>query len=95
MLTEYRNQIDRIDDQLVELLAQRFEVVRHVGIHKKELGLPALQPGRWQEVLEKRMKTADSYGISRKFITDIWNRIHAYALEIEETESITEKPFRV
>ncbi|MDD2917267.1 MAG: chorismate mutase [Candidatus Gracilibacteria bacterium] len=84
MLTDFRNQIDQIDDQLIELLAKRFEVVKQVGIYKKEHNLPPLQPGRWQEVLDKRTRKAGEFGLDATFVVDVWNRIHEYALELEE-----------
>ena len=84
MLTQFRNQIDSIDDQLIELLAKRFEVVKQVGAYKKEHHLPPLQPGRWQEVLEKRTQKAEEFALDSEFVVDVWNRIHEYALELEE-----------
>lgn len=84
MLTDFRNQIDQIDDQLIELLAKRFEVVKQVGIYKKEHNLPPLQPARWQEVLAKRSHKALEYQLDSQFVVDIWNRIHEYALNLEK-----------
>lgn len=86
MLTHFRNQIDHIDDTLVDLLAQRFEIVKQVGTYKKENNISSLQPTRWQEVLSKRTQKADEYGLDNHFIIDIWNRIHEYSLELEEKE---------
>ncbi len=85
-LIQYRNQIDTIDTAIIELLAQRFEVVKLVGEYKKSQDLPALQPNRWKEVLKSREEKAKIYGIHPDFIDDIWNRIHEYALELEEIE---------
>lgn len=82
-LIQYRNQIDAIDTAIIELLAQRFEVVKLVGEYKKSQNLPALQPNRWKEVLESRKEKAKTYGIQPNFIDDVWNRIHEYALELE------------
>lgn len=86
MLTHFRNQIDHIDDALIDLLAQRFEIVKQVGIYKKENNISSLQSARWQEVLTKRTQKADEYGLDNHCIIDIWNRIHEYALELEERE---------
>jgi chorismate mutase len=83
-LIEYRNKIDNIDNQIIELLAKRFEIVKQVGHYKKEHHLPPLQPGRWQEVLEDKIQKAQKYNIDKNCIVDIWNRIHEAALEIEK-----------
>ena len=84
MLTNFRNQIDQIDDQLIELLAKRFEVVKQVGIYKKETDTPSLQPGRWQEVLDKRTRKAEELSLNSEFVVEVWNRIHEHALELEK-----------
>lgn len=95
MLTNFRNQIDQIDDQLIELLAKRFEIVKQVGTYKKERNLAPLQPGRWQEVLNKRTKKAQESGLDSEFVVDVWNRIHEYALELEEKEKMRVIPNEV
>ena len=47
-LTELRSQIDKLDDQLLELLSRRMRVSRDIGQYKKEHNMPAPgRPGRW------------------------------------------------
>lgn len=83
-LQNYRNQIDQIDAELIELLAERFEVVKKVWEYKKLNNLPPLQTGRWQEVLESKKKLALEKWIDPVFIENIWNEIHTYALILEK-----------
>ncbi len=52
-LNDYRREIDEIDGQLIPLFERRMEVVREIGRYKKERGLPILQSGREEEVLQK------------------------------------------
>ncbi len=52
-LKECREKIDRIDDQLCALFAQRMEIVEQVARYKKENGLPVLNTSREREVLER------------------------------------------
>ena len=51
-LSELRGQIDRIDDELVKLFAQRMEVSSQIGSYKKEKGLPVFVPAREREKLQ-------------------------------------------
>lgn len=53
ILQEYRNQIDTIDKELVYLLSRRFEAVKTIWELKKQNKAEALQPWRWQQVLDK------------------------------------------
>ncbi|MDD5770394.1 MAG: chorismate mutase [Candidatus Gracilibacteria bacterium] len=80
----YRDQINNIDSQIIELLAKRFEVVKNVGIYKKANNINPFQPNRWQEVLKSRKQKAQKLGINQDFIENIWNEIHKYSLELEK-----------
>ena len=50
-LNELRLEIDKIDDQLVELFAQRMNVSARIADYKKENGLPIFVPAREAEKL--------------------------------------------
>ena len=39
-LQDYREQIDRIDDELLQLFKERMDVSRRIAMYKKENGLP-------------------------------------------------------
>ncbi|MDD5197568.1 MAG: chorismate mutase [Candidatus Gracilibacteria bacterium] len=82
-LLSYRERIDEIDEALIELLGERFQFVKQVGIYKKEHNLPPLQPGRWAEVVRTRTAWAVERGLSPEFIEKLWNDLHEYALEEE------------
>ena len=53
-LTELRSQIDKLDDQLLELLSRRMRVSRDIGQYKKEHNMPVLQTQRYEELLARR-----------------------------------------
>lgn len=48
-----RKDIDLLDQEICELLLNRFSVVRHIGAVKKKEGLPVTNAGREAVVLEK------------------------------------------
>ena len=50
-LNELRLEIDKIDDELVRLFAQRMEVSARIADYKKENGLPIFVPAREQDKL--------------------------------------------
>ncbi len=50
-IQDLRGQIDKIDDQLVQLFAQRMEVAAKIADVKKEQGLPIFVPAREREKL--------------------------------------------
>lgn len=52
-LNSPRQRIDSIDGQIVKLLNERAEVVRQVGLIKKQFHAPASAPGREEQVLRR------------------------------------------
>ena len=47
----FREQIDRIDDELIRLFKERMDVSREIARYKKEHGLPVLDAAREKEKL--------------------------------------------
>jgi chorismate mutase len=52
-LASSRQRIDSIDDQIVTLLNERAQVVREVGLIKKQFHAPASAPGREEQVVRR------------------------------------------
>lgn len=52
-LSDYRGEIDEIDEQMVSLLERRMNLARKVAEYKRVHALPVLQSGREEEVLQK------------------------------------------
>src|SRR3546814_11779577 len=57
-LSGLREQIDRIDGELIQLLAQRARMTAAVGEHKSAHGLPLYVPERETELLAARREAA-------------------------------------
>ncbi len=75
-LSQLRNQIDSIDEQLLELLAKRMRISREIGVYKKEHNMPVLQSPRYSEILEKRASMGQSMDLSTEFVKEILKEIH-------------------
>lgn len=76
LLDTLRSEIDRIDAELLALLSERMKIARDIGHYKKEKGMPILQPGRYNDVMSARAKTASESGISENALRQIWLAIH-------------------
>ncbi|MBD5350077.1 MAG: bifunctional 3-deoxy-7-phosphoheptulonate synthase/chorismate mutase type II [Bacteroides sp.] len=75
-LTLLRQQIDRIDNELLEVLAKRMSVSRDIGRYKKEHRMPVVQAGRYNDVIRTRAKLGEEMGMSREFMKTILLAIH-------------------
>ena len=61
-LNELRDQIDAVDKQMLDLLAQRLALVEKVGEVKSEHGLPIYVPEREAAMLASRRQEAEKIG---------------------------------
>ena len=75
-LNELRAQIDKLDDQLLELLSRRMRVSRDIGQYKKEHNMPVLQTQRYEELLARRAGQAGQMGMDREFMRTVLQAIH-------------------
>lgn len=82
-LNELRDQIDAVDKQMVELLAQRLALVEKVGEVKSQHGLPIYAPDREAAMLASRREEAAKRGVPPQLIEDILRRTmrESYASE--------------
>ena len=72
-LNHYRNDIDSIDLQILDLIAQRFEITNKIGELKKESNMKVFQPKRFNEILI-RLKSLNK--IPENLIDEVWGAIH-------------------
>lgn len=75
-LNELRSQIDKLDNELLELLTRRMRVSRDIGQYKKEHDMPILQAQRYEEILSKRADQAVALGMDREFMRTVMQAIH-------------------
>lgn len=75
-LTLLRQQIDTIDNELLEILNKRMRVSREIGQYKKEHRMPVLQAGRYDDIMQSRVKLAQEMGMSGDFMRSVLSAIH-------------------
>lgn len=70
-----RREIDRIDEELLLLLAERFRVTAKVGELKARSGLDSVDPVREQEKLERLKALAEAHSLNSDFILDLFQTL--------------------
>ncbi len=97
-IDEWRIEIDRIDELLVELLNQRSVCAIEIGRIKRQIGLPVYSPSREKEVIEHVISRnggpLDREAVRRLFerIIDESRRIERVTVEKEIGERKRVKP---
>lgn len=71
-----RQQIDRIDNELLEVLSKRMGVSREIGRYKREHRMSVVQAGRYNEVMASRVKVGEEMGMGAEFLRTVLLAIH-------------------
>lgn len=74
-IKELRNYINKLDEQLVHVLAKRMDIVNKIVHLKKEKDIQIHDSIREKEILAKMNNLAEELGLSKALIEDIFNRI--------------------
>ncbi|MCB0628536.1 MAG: bifunctional 3-deoxy-7-phosphoheptulonate synthase/chorismate mutase type II [Saprospiraceae bacterium] len=83
-LDHLRKEIDHIDNELFNLLAQRMELADSIGQYKKRNNIAILQSSRWNEILETMSAKGQAKGLSKDFVTTILREIHQESINRQE-----------
>lgn len=89
-LENFREEIDSIDNQILELLNQRVEVVKKVGAFKDSLGTDRsiIRPGR-EATMIRRIANEAEHNLPKAAIAMIWRIIISSAINVEEETKIS------
>ena len=71
-----RQRIDRIDNELLDVLAKRFEVAREIGRYKKQHRMPVVQATRYNDVIRTRVESGSEMQMDADFLKTILLAIH-------------------
>ena len=75
-LTLLRQEIDRLDNELVDLLGKRMRICREIGLYKKEHGMKVVQGARYSDMMKSREELAREMEMSDEFIRRVYAAIH-------------------
>ena len=87
-MSELRDDVDELDSQVLELIGQRMDIVREMGGLKSEQKVSTLQPHRWQEILDDRVKRGADLELSEDFVLQMMQSIHEEAIRKQEVDRL-------
>ena len=85
-MRELRQQIDRLDRDLVALLAERAGYIDRAAQIKIECGLPARITDRVEQVVSNLLNHAASAGLSEDLVETLWRELMEWAIAREEAQ---------
>lgn len=84
-LSELRNNIDKIDDLIIQKMAERMTIAEQIGTYKKDNNITILQVNRWDEILNKRINYGKALKLHADFTEKLLELIHAESIR-KQTE---------
>lgn len=82
-LEKYREQINALDRQLIDLFAKRFDIVRAVGELKAEKGIKVVQSERVVEVTDRAVQMGLEKNLDEDFIRGLYKLMIDLAHDME------------
>ncbi len=79
-----RAEINHIDDELLNLLSNRMNIARQIGLYKKNNNMTILQQKRWNDIIDKSKKQAKGKELSEEFILRFISAIHDESINQQE-----------
>jgi len=84
-MDEVRKEIDRLDNALVDLVAERFTYVDRAW-QLKNNPAEATVPWRIQQVIDKVKARADERGLPPELVESIWRQMIGWFIQYEEEQ---------
>ncbi len=79
-LDQFRDEIDRIDGEIFDLLSRRMKISEKIGRVKKDNDVAILQSNRWGAIKERILSQSDKLELSRDFLNEILESIHVESI---------------
>ena len=84
-LSSLRNDIDRIDESIIDLLVKRQTTVKKIGTYKNTHGIAIIDMDHFAKVLESREASAQRKWLTRDYIRALWTIMHQEAITVQQT----------
>jgi chorismate mutase len=80
-LEELRSEIDKLDEELIDILGRRMNIVEDIGKYKKENNITILQLKRWSQIIRDRVDTGVRIGLSKEFLLKLLETLHEESIQ--------------
>ncbi len=91
-LEELRVRIIAVDDEIIQLIGERRDLVLEVGRIKESLGLPIMDPAREARVVRRVAERSRALGVDEELTRDVIWRIISSARQIQSQRGSSGPP---
>ncbi len=76
---------------MIELLANRMNVVEEIGKYKSQNQVTILQLRRWEKIVTTRIRQGKSLGLTEEFVKKLLQLVHKESIQ-RQTEVMSKTP---
>ncbi len=80
-LETLRTEIDKLDGELLQILAKRLEIIEEIGDYKRDNNITILQMKRWAGIITDRLSIGTHLGLDEEFLKKLLNLIHKESIQ--------------
>ncbi len=84
LLEQLRSEIDKIDAELLDILAKRMKIVEEIGEYKRENNIAVLQIRRWADIIFDRQNIGSKLGLNKEFLLQMLQLVHKESIRKQE-----------
>lgn len=82
-LESLRNKIDDKDRAVLEILSERMQIAKEIGVLKKQHNVTVYQPKRWSVLRDFMLELANTHGFTEEFIHDFLSAVHQESIRVQ------------
>lgn len=82
-LESLRNMVDSLDEELLEIIAKRMNLIAKIGSYKKQHNITVFQPERWLEIKKSRANFGENLKLNQEFVLNILTEIHNESIRFQ------------
>lgn len=83
-LTLLREDIDRLDDEIMHHFSSRMKISEQIGRYKRDNNVTILQAKRWEEIMQTRLAQGSAMGLREEFVRDLLKLIHRESIFVQQ-----------
>lgn len=83
-IEKFRSELDDLDEELINVISRRMELVREIGAVKKDKNIAVLQPERFRAMREALSRRAAKNELSPEFISLFLEAVHQESITQQE-----------
>lgn len=83
-MNRIRHILDEVDDELIQILSRRMQLVKELGELKREENFSVLQRERWNAVVERALANARRQDLNTDFVKQVLDCIHSEAIRLQK-----------